>query len=164
TNRPHEGGPPPIPPLVARTKGTPNTSHLPPPTLAMEPLWSYKELSGVTHVSETVLRREVDLHLVGDDCLNMDTNPTQLQQCLYAVYILIDMRYEMAGRERELLLAYAEHGHYPGGKANCTQAEKLGDIINGRGIKGQLWERKWESKEEGKKKELPETLAIWPVR
>ncbi|KAF1992958.1 hypothetical protein P154DRAFT_528110, partial [Amniculicola lignicola CBS 123094] len=61
-------------------------------------------------------------------------------------YLLINMRYKIAGREytlwdgsdfegwttydlsllpcairRELLLAYAEHRHYPRGKANCTR-------------------------------------------
>ncbi|KAF2000133.1 hypothetical protein P154DRAFT_522910, partial [Amniculicola lignicola CBS 123094] len=93
---------------------------------------------------------EVDLNLLLDR-LWMDTNPppTQQQRCSYAVYLLIDIRYEMARRDllprairRELLLAYAEHGHYPGGKANRTQAEKLGDITNRRGIVGPLRARR----------------------
>jgi hypothetical protein len=57
------------------------------------PYASYKELSRVTHVSETVLRREVDMDLLKER-LKMDTDPppTQQEQTSYAVYILLDMR------------------------------------------------------------------------
>lgn len=116
----------------------------------------HKELPGVTRVSETTLRREVDLDLLHNR-INTDS-PLPRQQASYAVYILSDMRELPRGRytlwdhndfegwtaydfnnltrairqEHELLLALAEHGHYPGGRWNCTQAEKLGDIINRR--------------------------------
>jgi hypothetical protein len=58
----------------------------------------YKELSRVTHVSETVLRKEVDLDLLNNyllnDYLKMNTNPPPIQQeqTSYAAYILLDMR------------------------------------------------------------------------
>jgi hypothetical protein len=129
----------------------------------------YKELSRVTHVSETILRREVDMdHL--DDHLKMNTDPppTQQEQTSYAMYILRDMRELPAGDyalwddgdfngwktqdfnnlpraiRRELLLALAEHGFYPVGKTNRTQAEKLEDIANSTNTRGLLWERREE--------------------
>jgi hypothetical protein len=129
----------------------------------------YKELSRVTHVSETVLRREVDIDLL-DEHLNMNTDPppTQQEQTSYAVYILQDMRELPAGDyatwdngdfkgwkiqdfdnlpraiRRELLLALAEHGFYPVGKTNRTQAEKLEDIANSTNTRGLLRERRGE--------------------
>jgi hypothetical protein len=136
---------------------------------------SYKELSRVTHVSETVLRKEVDLDLL-NDYLKMNTNPppTQQEQTSYAAYILLDMRSLLRGEyipgdcadfidwkvqdfnnlprtiRRELLLALAEHGYYPVGKANRTQAEKLEDIVNGRNTRGQLRERREEREGAGR--------------
>jgi hypothetical protein len=130
---------------------------------------SYKELSRVTHVSETVLRREVEFNLLDDHLkMNTDPPPTQQEQTSYAVYILRDMRELPAGDyatwdngdfkswkiqdfnnlpraiRRELLLALAEHGYYPVGKTNRTQAEKLEDIVNGRNTEGLLRERREE--------------------
>jgi hypothetical protein len=141
----------------------------------------YKELSRVTYVSETVLRKEVDLDLL-NDYLKMNTNPppTQQEQTSYAVYILSDMRELPVGNytlwdegdfdgwkiqdfnnlprtiRRELLLALAEHGFYPTGKANCTQAEKLEDILNSRNTTGVLRERREERREKERRKEEQE--------
>lgn len=129
----------------------------------------YKELSRVTHVSETILRREVDMDLL-DEHLNMYTDPppTQQEQTSYAAYILLDMRELPTGDyapqdnrdfegwtiqdfnnlpraiRRELLLALAEHGYYPVGKTNRTQAEKLEDIANSTTTRGLLRERRGE--------------------
>jgi hypothetical protein len=129
----------------------------------------YKELSRVTHVSETILRREVDIDLLNDHLkMNTDPPPTQQEQTSYAVYILHDMRELPAGDyalcdngdfngwktqdfnylpraiRRELLLALAEHGFYPIGKTNRTQAEKLEDIANSTNTRGLLRERRGE--------------------
>ena len=133
-----------------------------PPSIAKE----YKELSGVTRVSETILRREVDLKLLHDRLDTHNCPPTQQEQTSYAVYIISEMRelprgkYALQDNEdfkgwttqdfnnlprairRELLLALAEHGQYPVGKANRTQAEKLADVINERSTEGPLRERR----------------------
>jgi hypothetical protein len=142
---------------------------------------SYKEMSRVTHVSETVLRKGVEIDLLHDR-LHMDTDPlpTQQEQTSYAVYILSDMRELPVGNytpwdegdfdgwkiqdfnnlprtiRRELLLALAEHGFYPTGKANCTQAEKLEDILNSRNTTGVLRERREERREKERRKEEQE--------
>jgi hypothetical protein len=120
------------------------------------PYDSYKELSRVTHVSETILRREVDLEHLNDQVRTTTS---------YAVYVIMDMREQPQGGwriedekdfqgwtiqdfnklpraiRRELLLALIEHGYYSI-PANRTQAEKLWDIANGRSTMGQQRKRK----------------------